>query len=548
MKKNVLSLSITAALVGFGFAGGAQAIGLNNSSGSPIPPGTATALRLSSDGTGHFLYVPYYTVQGNNNTMINIVNTDSVNGKAVKVRFRGAANSDDVLDFQVFLSPNDVWTGMVYKNTDPAAKDLAGVTIGGRARLVTGDLSCTKPDKAKINADAFHTVRLDNKRTGDALANETREGYVEIFNMADIPPLPNNLGVATNALYTAITHVKGTPNTAPPCRTTPTNTAWTGLDADAIDAGAANGKGLYPPTTGLAANWIILNAVDAGAWSGQAPAIVAGDSRGVPTTGAIAYFPQTDDKLSPSNQALSRIALFTADPVLINNPTTLATYDLPDFSFPYTAATTPSAQVSLLSAALATNNIMNEFLTLSGINATSDWVLSMPTRRYYMGYDYDAGVVRSNPLPTPLYFNSANTKVIDRQICVAGTKTTVVLTPFDQEETSPTTPGAGVVISPQKPGVTASFDICGEASVLAFNMGETASASGLITSASGTFKATVARSAVDLPYSAGWVNLAIDTASLATGLPIIGYYGVRATSGAAAFGATFNHRTTRLQP
>ena len=34
-------------------------------------------------------------------TLLNLINTDTVRGKAVKVRFRGAANSDDVYDFQV---------------------------------------------------------------------------------------------------------------------------------------------------------------------------------------------------------------------------------------------------------------------------------------------------------------------------------------------------------------------------------------------------------------------------------------------------------------
>ena len=526
MKKNVLSLSITAALVGFGFAGGAQAIGLDNPSATPIPPGAATSLRTSLDGVGHFLYVPYYTAQGANNTMINIVNTDSVNGKAVKVRFRGAANSDDVFDFQVFLSPNDVWTASVTKNAN------------GETMLNTQDLSCTKPDKAQLNTTAFQTFRLDKLRTGDALLNEAREGYVEIFNMADIPPTN---GAVTNALYTATTHVKGSPNTAPPCRTTPTTAAWTALEIDPLDTAAANAKGLYAPTTGLFANWIILNATDAGAWSGAATAIAAVGLTGLPTTGAITYFPQTNQGLGV-NATASRISLFTADPWLRANPSRAATYDLPDFSIPYTSSSDPTVQVSNLSGAIATRNIMNEFLTVSAINASTDWLLSMPTRRYSVAYDYNAKTVLYTVLPVQ-YFTPTNTTVIDRQVCITGTSITV----FDQEETTPTTPGAGVIISPQEPGKPTSFNICGEASVLSFNRGESASASGLITSASGTFKATVARSAVDGPYAAGWANLA--TPGLSNGgLPILGYEAVRATSGAQSFGATLVHRTTRVQP
>ena len=35
------------------------------------------------------------------------INADPPKGEPVKVRFRGAANSDDILDFSVFLSPNN---------------------------------------------------------------------------------------------------------------------------------------------------------------------------------------------------------------------------------------------------------------------------------------------------------------------------------------------------------------------------------------------------------------------------------------------------------
>lgn len=536
MKKNVLTLSITAALVGLGFAGGAQAIGLANNGPTPIPPGVATNLATAADGIGHFLYVPYYNTQGANNTMISIVNTDTANGKAVKVRFRGAANSDDVFDFQVFLSPGDVWTASVYKD------------VNGLAHLRTTDLSCTKPDKGPVdgsqagtlNGEAFHTVRLDPARTGDKLANETREGYVEIFNMADIAP--TLVGGGVNPLFTAVKHVAGSPNTAPPCRTTPSTAAWTALETDPLDTAAANAKGLTAPTTGLFSNWIILNATDAGAWSGAATAIVATTALGVATTGAITYFPQTNEGLSAANATTARVSLFTADPVLRANPTMAATYDLPDFSIPYTNVSDPVYQVGQLSAAIATRNIINEYLTPSSINATTDWVLSMPTRRYSVAYDYTTpGTVRYTAL-TPSYFDATNTQVVDRQVCVLGT----TLSPFDQEETSPTTPGAGVIISPAVPGKPSTFKVCGEASVLAFNTGESASSTGLITTPSGTFKATVARSAVDLPYSAGWANLA--TPGIANnGLPILGYEAIRATAGLAAFGATLPHRTNLIQ-
>ena len=428
MKKNVLSLSITAALVGLGFSGGAQAI-------VTIPTGTATALQLSTDGVGHFLYVPYYSAQGDNNTMINLVNTDTTNGKAVKVRFRGASNSDDVFDFQVFLSPGDVWTASVTKNA------------AGLASLHTNDNSCTKPTKDVLNTTPFVTARLDTaRRTGDALANETREGYVEIFNMADIPP-----NSSPTSLFTAIKHV----NSVPPC----SGAAWSALDSDLAGLAAATTAGLSFPTTGLMADWIILNVVNAGAWSQRAVAISANDSTRAPVAGNLVYFPQTAAPFT------GPLASYTADPVLIAHPSMAAMYDTPDFSIPYlNTSALPVNQVSALSGAIATNNIYNEFLTASSINATTDWVLSMPTRRYSVAMDYKAsgGPVRVySTLPTQ-YFTAANTAVIDGQVCVIG------ITPqsWDQEENTPLNPSQ-VIISPNVPGSPATY--CGEANVMSIN-------------------------------------------------------------------------------
>lgn len=508
MKKNVLSLSITAALVGLGFSGGAQAI-------VTIPTGTATALQLSTDGVGHFLYVPYYSAQGANNTMINIVNTDTTNGKAVKVRFRGASNSDDVFDFQVFLSPGDVWTASVTKNA------------AGLASLHTNDNSCTKPSKAILNATPFVTARLDTaRRTGDALANETREGYVEIFNMADIPP-----NSAAGSLFTAIKHV----NSVPPCGAGATALAWSALDSDLAGLAAATTAGLSFPTTGLMADWIILNVADAGAWSQRAIAISANDAQRNPVLGNLVYFPQTAAPFT------GPLASYTADPVLIAHPSMAAMYDTPDFSIPYlNTSALPVNQVSALSGAIATKNIYNEFLTTSSINATTDWVLSQPTRRYSVAMDYKstASDKRVYSLLPTQYFNSTNTAVIDGQVCVIG------ITPqsYDQEENTPLNPSQ-VIISPNVPGSPATY--CGEANVMSINNGDTASVSGLITSPSGTLKSTVARSAQDNSYPAGWISL--DTPGLGNGLPILGYAALRATAGASTFGVTWEHKTNRVQ-
>jgi hypothetical protein len=159
-------------------------------------------LAVNHGGVGQINVIPYYSVQEGNNTLISITNTDTVNGKVVKVRFRGAEWSDDVFDFQLFLSPGDVWTAAVTKN-------------GNVAHLATSDTSCTLP--ADVNRD-FVTTRLDPARRNVG----TLEGYVEIITMGNIHPKLYNATSGDdaagkgNALYKAIKHAAGG---QPPCRT-----------------------------------------------------------------------------------------------------------------------------------------------------------------------------------------------------------------------------------------------------------------------------------------------------------------------------------------
>ena len=106
MKKNLVALGVAAVLAGT--VGGAMAANSIRGTGGVLAgqtntAGSATALAVSPAGVGHILFVPYYNAVNGNATLLNLTNTDVVNGKAVKVRFRGATNSDDVFDFTVLL-------------------------------------------------------------------------------------------------------------------------------------------------------------------------------------------------------------------------------------------------------------------------------------------------------------------------------------------------------------------------------------------------------------------------------------------------------------
>ena len=91
-------------------------------------------MHVNPDGTGQVLLFPYYNARDGYVTNINLVNsTDQT--KAVKIRFREGKGSQDVMDFNIYMSPEDVWTGSIQPG---ASKD--GKTVG---TISTADRSCT---------------------------------------------------------------------------------------------------------------------------------------------------------------------------------------------------------------------------------------------------------------------------------------------------------------------------------------------------------------------------------------------------------------------
>lgn len=496
MRKNLLALSI-AAMVG-GLTAGAANAAVINDAGT-----TATTLAPTVTGVGHILVTPYFTTQGTNKTLLNIINTDQTNGKAVKLRYRGASNSDDVFDITIYLSPGDMWTADVAADAD------------GFSRLVTNDNSCTLPSKQDIknaNNGQFKTNRVLNNDKA-----QTREGYIEILNTADIPP-GTGVGGANSALYTAIKHVSG----VAPCTQSVMDAQAVDL---ALDGSNAVARGYAKPTGSLAANWVVVNVAGFASHSGEAVAVRANKADGTAGAGNIVWFPQTTD--APVYPAGGDAKAYTADPLLTSSgfAGSVANYDFPDLSTPYTAALAAGAagaQADLLTAALATTSVTNEYLTAAGFS--TDWVFSMPTRRYSVALDYAAVGAARKVERTNNYFTASNTSLnaAGTQICV----TPGAIKGFDREEQTQST----FVISPDT-----NIRLCGETSVLAFNnTGES------------VLNASIARNNLGTRYAEGWMTIATPAggtvaAGNVNGLPIIGYAAAKVSG--VNLGGTWAHRT-----
>lgn len=539
MRKSLLALSI-AAMVGGLATGVANAEVIDNAaSGVPAAaPTRAANMAITPTGVGHVLLVPYFTTQGTNKTLLNIVNTDNVNGKAVKLRYRGAANSDDVFDITIYLSPNDMWTANV------------SVDDAGFSHLVTNDNSCTLPSKADIKA--LNNGRFKTNRVQNNDAAQTREGYIEILNTADIPPTsPNTAAVpvmGANPLYAAILHNS---SGMPPCTAAVMNAQANEIvdtNGGPKPANAYDVRGYSYPTGGLTANWTVVNVAGFASHSGEAVAIRAVTAAGGNGAANVAWFPQTTD--TPIAGAISAgafdVTRYTADPLLTSPTfiTELANYDFPDLSTPYVtiagglpaAAATAALQANALSAAIATPAVINEYLTADGFH--TDWVFSMPTRRYHVALNYAASganrllfrqvagagdVVPPAVLIGTNYYNQANTglNAAGTQACVTpgnGTRG------YDREEQTQTV----FVISPDS-----AVKFCGETSVLAFNaLGEPS-----------VLNAQIARNDIKTNYKEGWMRVVTNAGVRGgvVGLPVIGYAAAKVDG--ANLGGTWKHRT-----
>lgn len=143
----------------------------------------AQAMYLNPQGTGQVLMFPYYTANAGQTTLVNLVNT-TARAKSLKIEFREGHAGREVMDFFIFLGPYDSWSGVVGSDSDSSA-----------AFVLTRDDSCTAPSRQEwdpAGADAWRVSMRDfayvddNEDTGPTDLARTREGYVAVFELAQL--------------------------------------------------------------------------------------------------------------------------------------------------------------------------------------------------------------------------------------------------------------------------------------------------------------------------------------------------------------------------
>jgi len=443
----------------------------------------------------------------------------------------------------VLMSPGDMWTAAV---TQDAAS--------GKSKLTTTDSSCTvglSLDGAVKGGSAaaplsflFATTRTDPKKD----VGETREGYLEVINMADI--------VTGSDLYKTSKHAAATKT--PECSAAIIEAS---LGTDLPNEAAAAARGMTNPTIGLTGDWILLNQANTAAWSGSATALAARVSPGVAGTGRIVFWPQKFGAPTPYTTT-GDLGQVTADTLFLDGVVTPQLYDLPDLSTPYvgngaTNSSSAAVQADMTTAVLAVQSVTNEYVTAEGIAAVTDWLFSQPTRRYHVAVDYSTtggtAIYRANSA----YYNSSNISVINRQVCLNNTKapgsTVVSFTEagsavgssvgalFDREESTPGRADNPFVPSPNEPTQAKTTYLCGEANVFSINAGSVTDASAL--------NASVARGDLtftDATFTDGWASWGMGNDSV--GIPVLGAAFIRASNGTVNYGFAFPHKTVAGNP
>lgn len=143
----------------------------------------AGAVYVDPDGTGQALVFPYYTVNGEQQTVVSVVNTTSA-AKVLQVNLREAYNGRLVLRFHVMLGAYDSWTATTFAAGDEDA-----------GRLALRDDSCTLPrlkywtQPGTIDGGPWQALfpfdySGNNADGGPTTPARTREGYLEIVERA----------------------------------------------------------------------------------------------------------------------------------------------------------------------------------------------------------------------------------------------------------------------------------------------------------------------------------------------------------------------------
>ena len=460
---------------------------------------SAHAINVNHDGLGEVLLYSLYTSEEGNVTNINITNTTD-HAKAVKVRFVEGQNSREVLDFNLYLSARDQWSGAVTQ------------TANG-AKLITADKSCTAPaipaGGVEFRSYEYAGTGVKNDKGEQSLAR-TRVGHIEVIEMGVLDPEFEN-GRLVN--YVTSDHsISGAAGTKPG-------------NCAAIEAEFKTGVWAAKDyTKGFLTSEKVFEQDANGGLYGYATVLNIEGSTQI-AYDALALDNFMDDGVDGPKP--THTATGTVDPSLNQGGNKLAT-----FKNGVTSSYNSSAEA--ISALLMKESISNDYVLDEARGSETNWVITFPTKRYHV----DAGAVKK-PFITAWAGVSPDAKSCHP----------VTVRNWDNEEYEGTT--TDIDFSPMPPE-GAGESLCYETNILTFNNAKMLG---------GEFVSyNVNLPQPDFRF--GWMNIAFDDAGYVLdsvtasgtadtklkGLPVIGFSAVTVKNNKANngvmnnYGSSTNHK------
>ncbi len=421
--------------------------------------GSAQAVNINPDGLGQVLIYPYYTVNGGNSTLLSVVNTTG-EAKAVKVRFTEGQNTREVLDFNLYMSAYDVWTAAI-------------VNMDGTPTLFTADTTCTVPYiYGNGGSQAFLPYALTDGGSTDI--SRTTEGHFEMIEMGtmsdEISEIldeddesfdPRQFGPTFGSAIAA-THVDGVPAD---CQQLVD--AWTDPD-DTINGDEGYWldspfNDIEAPSGGLFGGAAIVNVAGGAMYSYDAKAI-----NGFADT--VFDFDQGDLLHQEPGNVLPGLnsGNITEGIVFSDEGDILVSGGL-------------DRGVDAVSFVFMHDQIMNEYTTEDVVAAGTEWVVTFPTKHFYV-YEASSGTDEPvAPFTSTWDYTAADPDAdpVVEESLVLPCEVVLLDTIWNREEQTfinPIIPGTPIppIVSPAPPGTIdptnpiIPFELCFETSVIRF--------------------------------------------------------------------------------
>jgi hypothetical protein len=390
---------------------------------------------------GDLAIVPYYTVVDGYSTGVNIINT-SEKTQVLKFRFRRAIDSMDALDFNVVMSPEDVYTGFIGMEGD----DIT---------WTSNDNSCTAPD--------YDTGT--NKFTMPPIFRSGAEtGYIEIISMGS--PTTETAPIAKAAKHGS----DGVPANCADVRDNffaNVNSA-TGV-ADATDRGVLNSALTHQFTTTTDGEVL------------EPTTYVAS-----PDSLKVSFFIKSDETGVEFGDNAVHIAGFMSGPAMTNQQTGIFSGDLQGFDHPdlnggapldlVTGTNgTPRGNYNQLRDILGAETLINDWSrnTVEALGATvdTDWVVTIPGQYVMLdlGTYLTEGPDACVRLSTATALNAANptSPIGDVVACdYRDIPLTATFSVYDREEQGIIVEEGDLVVSPQPPSTVTPSALKDEVNVI----------------------------------------------------------------------------------